>query len=75
MEVVVLGCRKFGRVHLRALSALKVQFSVMERDPRVREECSSLFHPIKTFSSIEEALSSLTLTWWTWCSLTISTGR
>jgi len=58
MEVVVLGCRKFGRVHLRALSALKVQFSVMERDPRVREECSSLFHPIKTFSSVEEALSS-----------------
>ncbi|BBD73157.1 hypothetical protein HS1genome_1546 [Sulfodiicoccus acidiphilus] len=58
MEVVVLGCRKFGKVHLRALSSLKVPYSIMERNPDVLKDCASTFSPLRTFSSIDEVLRS-----------------
>ena len=56
MEVVVMGARGYGRVHLRALSGVDV--SVMERDAAVVKELRAEFKLKRVFGSIEEALSS-----------------
>ncbi|MGC8631450.1 MAG: Gfo/Idh/MocA family protein [Thermoprotei archaeon] len=58
MEIVVMGVRGFGRVHLNAIHGVDV--SVMERDKTLAEEVLTQYqHKVKrVFSSIEEALSS-----------------
>jgi|GEM_PF-260689 len=58
MEIVVMGVRGYGKVHLRALSGLGVDVSVMERDPAVVEELKRDFQFKRVFNTIEEALSS-----------------
>ncbi len=56
MEIVVMGCRGFGKVHLRAIKGVDV--SIMERDPAVVEQIREQYQIRRVFSSIEEALSS-----------------
>ena len=56
MEIVVMGCRGFGQVHLRSIEG--VDLSIMERDPSVAKECQDKFNIHRTFTSIENALGS-----------------
>ena len=56
MEIVVMGCRGFGKVHLRSIEG--VDLSIMERDPSVAKECRDKFNIHRTFTSIEDALGS-----------------
>jgi predicted dehydrogenase len=56
MEIVVMGCRGFGQVHLRSIEG--VDLSIMERDASVAKECRDKFNIHRTFASIEDALGS-----------------
>ncbi|GGM79349.1 oxidoreductase [Thermogymnomonas acidicola] len=56
MEIVVVGARGFGQVHLNAISGVDV--SIVERDRAVAEEIRSKYGVRKVYSSFEEALNS-----------------
>ncbi|BBD73247.1 oxidoreductase [Sulfodiicoccus acidiphilus] len=58
MKVLVLGCRGWGEVHLRALSKLGVELSVYARTSEAVEECASKFEVSSTFTDINQALHS-----------------
>lgn len=56
MEVVVVGAKGFGKVHLRSIRGADV--SIVERDQKVIEEVCSKFNISKVYSNYEEALRS-----------------
>ncbi len=51
-----MGCRGFGKVHLRSMEG--VDLSIMERDPTVAKECQDKFNIHRIYNSIEDALRS-----------------
>ncbi|MGD0331276.1 MAG: Gfo/Idh/MocA family oxidoreductase [Nitrososphaeria archaeon] len=58
MEVLVLGCRGFGRIHIDALKKLDVEVSAFARTEEALEECSKYAKLKKSFTDIDEALNS-----------------
>ena len=56
MEIVVVGCRGFGKVHLRSIRGLDV--SIVETDKEVIDFCQNNYEIRKVYSSLEEALRS-----------------
>ena len=56
MEIIVMGCRGFGQVHLRSIEG--ADLSIMERDPSVAKECLDKFSIHRIYKSIEDALRS-----------------
>jgi len=58
MEVVVLGPRGFGKVHLNSLAKLDVDVSIVSRDGNEEVEGSSLPEIRRVYGNIDEAISS-----------------
>lgn len=56
MEIVVVGVRGFGKVHLRSIRGVDV--SIVERDQKVIEEVREKYSIHRIYSTYEEALSS-----------------
>lgn len=56
MKIVVVGCRGFGRVHLRSIR--DAQIAIVERDPDIRRMVSDEFNVTEIYSTYEEALNS-----------------
>ena len=58
MEVLVLGCRGFGRIHIDALKKLDVEVSAFARTEEALKECSKYAKLKKSFTDINEAINS-----------------
>ncbi len=56
MEIVVVGCRGFGRVHLRSIRG--VDIGIVERDPKIRKEIEDKFNVAHSYETYEQALES-----------------
>jgi predicted dehydrogenase len=56
MEIVVVGVRGFGKVHLRSLKGVDV--SIVERDESVVKDVTSTYRIKNVYTSYEEALKS-----------------
>jgi predicted dehydrogenase len=56
MEIVVVGVRGFGKVHLRSIRGADV--SIVERDQKVITEVREKYQIHRVYSTYEEALSS-----------------
>ena len=56
MEIVVVGCRGFGKVHLRSIKGLDV--SIVETDKEAIDFCRKNYEIRKVYSTLEEALQS-----------------
>lgn len=56
MEIVVVGVRGFGKVHLRSLKGVDV--SIVERDESVVKDVTSTYRIKSVYASYEEALKS-----------------
>jgi predicted dehydrogenase len=58
MEVLVLGCRGWGKVHLEALQKLDLEVSAFARTDGAIEECSKHARLKKSFTDVNEAIDS-----------------
>jgi len=58
MEVLVLGCRGWGKIHIKALQKLDVEVSAFARTEGALEECSKYAKLKRSFTDINEALNS-----------------
>jgi len=56
MEIVVVGCRGFGKVHLRSIRNMDI--SIVETDLETIRYCNENFEIRKVFSNLDEALRS-----------------
>ncbi len=56
MEIVVVGCRGFGQVHLRSIK--NAEIGIVERNPEVRKKIVESFDIAHVYDSYEEALNS-----------------
>ena len=56
MEIVVVGCRGFGKVHLRSIKGLDV--SIVETDKETIDFCRKNYEIRRVYSNLEEALQS-----------------
>ncbi len=56
MEIVVVGCRGFGKVHLSAIKGMDI--SIVERNRDAVEFCKANYDIRNVYGSLEEALSS-----------------
>jgi predicted dehydrogenase len=58
MKVVVVGCRGWGQIHLRALAQLGVDLEIMERDREAARTCVERYGARKVYESYSSVLSS-----------------
>lgn len=58
MEIVVVGCRGFGKYHLDALSKVDADVSIVERQRTARENVLENYSVHKAYESLDEALKS-----------------
>ncbi|MFB6489707.1 MAG: Gfo/Idh/MocA family protein [Thermoproteus sp. AZ2] len=58
MKVVVVGCKGWGQIHLRALSALGVELEAMERDRAAAQTCQEKYGVRRIYSDYNSVLSS-----------------
>lgn len=56
MEIVVVGCRGFGQVHLRSIR--NADIGIVERNPEVRKKTMDTFDISHVYDSYEDALRS-----------------
>lgn len=56
MEIVVVGCKGFGKVHLRAIKDMDI--SIVETDPEAINYCRENFEIRKVYSNLDDALRS-----------------
>ena len=56
MEIVVVGCKGFGKVHLRSIKGLDV--SIVETDKETIDFCKNNYDIRKVYSSLDEAIRS-----------------
>ncbi|MEM0157101.1 MAG: Gfo/Idh/MocA family oxidoreductase [Thermoplasmataceae archaeon] len=56
MEIVVVGCRGFGRVHLRSIRGADI--GIVERDAKIRKEIEDKFPVAHSYETYEQALES-----------------
>ncbi len=56
MEIVVVGCRGFGKVHLRSIRGADI--GIVERDPKIRKEIQEQFPVVHSYETYEQALAS-----------------
>ncbi len=56
MEIVVVGCKGFGQVHLRSIR--NADIGIVERDPEVRRKILESFDVAHISDSYEDALNS-----------------
>jgi Predicted dehydrogenases and related proteins len=56
MEIVVVGCKGFGQVHLRSIR--NADIGIVERDPEVRRKILESFDVAHIYDSYEDALNS-----------------
>ena len=56
MEIVVVGCRGFGKVHLRSIRDMDI--SIVETDPETIEFCSQNYEIRKVYGNLDDALRS-----------------
>ncbi len=56
MEIVVVGCNGFGKVHLRSIKG--VDISIVERNDAVADEVMEKYRIMHRFSSFDEAIRS-----------------
>ncbi len=58
MDIVLVGCKGFGKEHLRIYSKLGYDVSIVERDSNEAKRCSELFRVNKVYDNYEDALRS-----------------
>ncbi|MGC9117698.1 MAG: Gfo/Idh/MocA family protein [Thermoproteus sp.] len=58
MKVVVVGCRGWGQIHLRALSQLGVDLEIMERNEEAARTCVERYGARKVHATYSSVLSS-----------------
>ncbi len=56
MEIVVVGCKGFGRVHLESIKGMDI--SIVERDAETVKYCEENFQIRKAYDNIDDALRS-----------------
>ncbi|MEM0156294.1 MAG: Gfo/Idh/MocA family oxidoreductase [Thermoplasmataceae archaeon] len=56
MEIVVVGCRGFGKVHLRSIRGMDI--SIVETDTQTIDYCKENFEIKKVYGNLDEALRS-----------------
>ncbi|PYB68916.1 gfo/Idh/MocA family oxidoreductase [Thermoplasma sp. Kam2015] len=58
MDIVLVGCRGFGKEHLRIYSKLGYDVAIVERDPEEARRCMEQFRISKVYENYEDALRS-----------------
>ncbi len=58
MKVIVLGANGFGKIHLASLSRMDVEIEIFSRNREVLNELSEVYDIRKTYTDLDEALSS-----------------
>ncbi|BAB60511.1 hypothetical protein [Thermoplasma volcanium GSS1] len=58
MDVVVVGCKGFGKEHLRVYSKNGIDVAIVERDSKTAQECVEKFNIKKVYSNFNDSLSS-----------------
>ena len=58
MDIVLVGCRGFGKEHLRIYSKLGYDVAIVERDPEEAKRCLEQFRISKVYENYEDALRS-----------------
>ena len=58
MKIVVVGCRGWGQIHLRALAQLGLDIEVMERNKEAAETCVEKYGARKVYTEYSSVLSS-----------------
>ena len=56
MEIVVVGCKGFGKVHLRSIKGLDI--SIVETDKEAIDFCQKNYEIRKVYSNLDDALRS-----------------
>ncbi len=56
MEIVVVGCKGFGKVHLESIKGMDI--SIVERDAETVKYCQETFQIRKVYDNIDDALRS-----------------
>lgn len=58
MKVTVIGANGFGKIHMASWNRMGVELEIFSRSQAARDQAASTYGAVKSYSSIDEALSS-----------------